>query len=224
MPAPVHNPAAQALPHMAHTPDPQPPQHTPAAAAVTAARPRIRDQIAENPLASLLGAVIVVLLGFNLTITHDRINRLENTVDARFAQVDARFAQVDARFAQVDARFAQVDARFAQVDARFASLESGVAEINLKLTALIAHLNATDAVDAALEGRLTGADTGERNRRTSLNAAGAARAASRRPRRATGPGPGPGSWRCPRSLKRSEASARSRPTPCGHTSAIRSRG
>ena len=128
MPAPVHNPAAQALPHMAHTPDPQPPQHTPAAAA-TAARPRIRDQIAENPLASLLGAVIVVLLGFNLTITHDRINRLENTVDARFAQIDARFD----------------------------SLESDVAEINLKLTALIAHLNATEAVDAALEGRLAGA-------------------------------------------------------------------
>ena len=129
MPAPVHNPAAQALPHMAHTPDPQPPRHTPAAAAATAARPRIRDQIAENPLASLLGAVIVVLLGFNLTITHDRINRLENTVDARFAQVDARFD----------------------------SLESDVAEINLKLTALIAHLNATEAVDAALEGRLAGA-------------------------------------------------------------------
>ena len=179
MPAPVHNPAAQALPHMADTPDPQPPQHTadtadtpdpqppqhtpaaadtpdpeppqhtPAAAAATA-RPRIRDQIAENPLASLLGALIVVLLGFNLTFTHDRINRLEDTVDARFAQVDARFAQIDARFAQVDARFAQVDARFA-------SLESGVAEINLKLTALIAALNATDAVDAALEGRLTGA-------------------------------------------------------------------
>ena len=142
MPAPVHNPAAQALPHMAHTPDPQPPQHTPAAATATA-RPRIRDQIAENPLASLLGTLIVVLLGFNLTFTHDRINRLEDTVDARFAQIDARFAQIDARFAQVDARFA--------------SLESGVAEINLKLTALIAALNATDAVDAALEGRLTGA-------------------------------------------------------------------
>ena len=120
MPAPVHNPAAQALPHMAHTPDPEPPQHTPAAAAATA-RPRIRDQIAENPLASLLGAVIVVLLGFNLTFTHDRINRLEDKVDAGFD-----------------------------------SLESDVAEINLKLTALIAHLNATDAVDAALEGRLTG--------------------------------------------------------------------
>ena len=170
MPAPVHNPAAQAPPHMAHTPDPQPPQHTAdtadpqppqptahtpdpeppqptVAAAASAARPRIRDQIAENPLAAFFGTLVVVLLGFNLTFTHDRINRLEDTVDAGFAEVDARFAEVAA----------QVDARFAQVDARFDSLESGVAEINLKLTALIAALNATDAVDDALEGRLTGA-------------------------------------------------------------------
>ena len=128
MPAPVHNPAAQAPPHMAHTPDPQPPQPTVAAAA-SAARPRIRDQIAENPLATFFGTLVVVLLGFNLTFTHDRINRLEDTVDAGFAEVDVRFD----------------------------SLESDMAEINLKLTALIAHLNATDAVDDALEGRLTGA-------------------------------------------------------------------
>ena len=150
MPAPVHNPAAQALPHMADTPDPQPPQHTAdtadtpdpespqhtAAAAASAARPRIRDQIAENPLASFFGTLLVVLLGFNLTVTHDRINRLEDKMDAGFAEVAA------------------------EVGARFNSLESDVAEINLKLTALIAHLNATDAVDAALEGRLSGAGAG----------------------------------------------------------------
>ena len=130
MPAPVHNPAAHTPPHMAHTPDPQPPAHTPAAAAVTAAaaaaRPRIRDQIAENPLASFLGAVIIVMLGFTLTTSYDRITRLEDKVDARFD-----------------------------------SLESDVGEINLKLTALIAALNATDAVDAALEGRLTGTGTAD---------------------------------------------------------------
>ena len=158
MPAPVHNPAAQAPPHMAHTPEPQPPEHTPAAAAATAtARPRIRDQIAENPLASLLGAVIIVMLGFTLTTSYDRITRLEDKIDARFAaqdqKIDARFAAQDQK---IDARFAAQDQK---IDARFDSLESDVAEINLKLTALIAALNATDAVDAALEGRLTGADT-----------------------------------------------------------------
>ena len=132
---------------MAHTPEPQPPEHTPAAAAATAtatatARPRIRDQLAQNPLASFLGAVIIVMLGFTLTTSYDRITRLEDKIDARFAAQDEK-----------------IDAKFAQVDARFDSLESDVAEINLKLTALIAALNATDAVDAALEGRLTGADT-----------------------------------------------------------------
>ena len=175
MPAPVHNPAAQAPPHMAHTPDPQPPEPTPAAAAATA-RPRIRDQIAENPLASLLGAVIIVMLGFTLTTSYDRfvrlddritrlddrITRLEDKIDARFEQVDARFEQIDARFAAQDQK---IDARFAaqdqEIDTRFDSLESDVAEINLKLTALIAALNATGAVDAALEGRLAGTDTAD---------------------------------------------------------------
>ena len=144
MPAPVHNPAVQAPPHMAHTPDPQPPAHTPAATAAAAARPRIRDQIAENPLASFLGAVIIVMLGFTLTTSYDRITRLEDKIDTRFAQVDARFAALDE-----------------EIDARFDSLASDVGEINLKLTALIAALNATDAVDAALEGRLTGVGTAD---------------------------------------------------------------
>ena len=121
---------------MAHTPEPQPPTHTPAAVAATAtatARPRIRDQLAQNPLASFLGAVIIVMLGFTLTTSYDRITRLEDKIDARFAAQDQK------------------------IDTRFDSLESDVGEINLKLTALIAALNATDAADAALEGRLTGA-------------------------------------------------------------------
>ena len=161
MPSTVHNPAAQAPPHMAHTPDPQPPEPTPAATATATAatRPRIRDQIAENPLASLLGALIIVMLGFTLTTTYDRITRVEDRITRVEDKIDARFAAQDAR---IDAKFAaqdaKIDAKFAEVDARFDSLESDVAEINLKLTALIAALNATDTVDAALEGRLADAD------------------------------------------------------------------
>ena len=159
MPAPVHNPAAQAPPHMAHTPEPPPPAELPAAAtattAATTARPRIRDQIAQNPIASFLGTVIIVMLGFTLTTSYDRITRLEDKIDTRFAQVDARFAAQDEK---IDARF---DSQDEKIDARFDSLESDVAEINLKLTALIAALNATDTVDAALEGRLVGAGTAD---------------------------------------------------------------
>ena len=86
-------------------------------------------------------------------------------MDARFAAQDAKIdagfaaqdAKIDAKFAaqdaKIDARFAQVDARFAQMDARFARLEDAVGEINVKLAALIAHLDKTEQVGAAVEGR-----------------------------------------------------------------------
>ena len=182
MPASAGTPTTQMPPQMAHTPQPPPPAEPTAEAPAAAAanRPGIRAQIAENPLTSLLGGIIIILLAAtfatsNIRIddTNDRITRLEGKIDTRFAaqdqKIDTRFAQVDARFAaqdqKIDTKFAQVDARFAaqdqKIDARFDSLESDVAEINLKLTALIAALNATDTVNAALEGRLTGADTAD---------------------------------------------------------------
>ena len=98
-----------------------------------AASPTLRAQIAENPLVSFLGALVVALLVSMLATTNIRINRLEDRVDAGFAAHDAKFDQLDAKFDQLDAKFD---------------------EMNLKLTALIAKLNATDDVDAATEGRL----------------------------------------------------------------------
>ena len=95
----------------------------------------------EHPLQALLVTVVALLFGFVLTQTNDRITRLEDKVDAGFAQQDAK---VDAGFAQQDAKF---DERFAQQDEK-------LDEINLKLTALIAALNATAEVEAALDGRL----------------------------------------------------------------------
>ena len=121
----------------------------------------------------------MLLLGYALTtnnarhdLTSDRITRLEDTVNTRFDDVDAKFAQVDARFAaqdakidarfaaqdaKIDTKFAQVDARFAaqdaKIDARFGRLEDAVGEINVNLAALIAHLDQTEEVEAAVEGR-----------------------------------------------------------------------
>jgi len=92
----------------------------------TAAKPTLRAQIAENPLAGFLGAVVVALLVSMLATTNIRINRLEDRMDAGFAAQDAKLDELDAKFD----------------------------EMNLKLTALIAKLNATDDVDAAVEGRL----------------------------------------------------------------------
>ena len=88
----------------------------------------------ENPLQAFL-TVVVLLFGFVLTQTNDRITRLEDKVDAGFAQQDAKF-----------------DERFAQQDEK-------LDEINLKLTALIAALNATAEVEAALDGKLLAPNT-----------------------------------------------------------------
>ena len=130
------------------------------------AKPNWTSRLPENPLPAILGAAIVLLLGFALTQTNDRISQtndrisgLEDKVDAGFARIDERFsaqdAKFEARFAVQDAKF---EARFAALDdkfeARFAVQDDKLDEINLKLTALIAALNATAEVEAALEGRL----------------------------------------------------------------------
>ena len=129
MPAPVHSTAAEAPIQMPRTADPE---QAAASAGQTVAQAgagvgrRALKQLGDNPLGALFGATIVALLIFTLNSTNDRITRLEGRMDARFAQVDARLA----------------------------ALEEDVAEINLKLTAIIAALNMTDEVTAALDGRL----------------------------------------------------------------------
>ena len=144
-------PAQQAAPHMTHAPDAATTPQVQAVAPSTEAkpaRPRMRDQIAENPLASLavglmlglftlLGTVVVALLVFSL-----------NSFNVRFDSLEARMDRLEEK---VDAGFAAQGARIAELDAR---LTGQIAELDRKLTALIAHLNATAAVDAALEHRL----------------------------------------------------------------------
>ena len=129
MTAPAPSTAAEAAPAMPGTADSQTsattPTHAPARTAAGIGR-RAWEQFADSPLHAVFGTLIVALLIFNFTTlnariddTNDRITRLEDKVDARFA-----------------------------------ALEEDVAEINLKLTALIAALNRTEEVEAALEGRL----------------------------------------------------------------------
>ena len=137
-------PAQRAVPQMTHTPDqaatPQAPTAASAADA-TQARHNLRDQIAENPLLSLfggavvalltiLGTLVVALLVFTLTSINGRIDSLEVSLNGR------------------------IDSLEDKVDAGFAAQGAQIAEFDRKLTALIAHLNATEAVDAALEHRL----------------------------------------------------------------------
>ena len=177
-------PAHRAAPHMTHTPDSDaPPQSQAAVSAVKpgAARPRLRDQIAENPLLSLFGVALtlfgtalVALLLFALNSINDRIDGLEVSLSARMDRLEARMdrleAKVDAGFARQGAQIAELDARLtaqiAELDARLtaqiAELDARleIAELERKLTGLIAHLNATAAVNAALEHRLLIPDAG----------------------------------------------------------------
>ena len=143
-PAPI--PAAEATSSMVNPSDTAPEAATDQAqarvSAATVVRPSLRAQVAENPLLSFFGLVIVALLTAAIVGPHIRIDDTNERID--------RFED------KVDASFDEVDASFDRVEARFDKLEAAIAEIDRKLTALIAHLNATAAVDDALAGRLTG--------------------------------------------------------------------
>ena len=119
------------------------------AGATTVARPSLRAQVAENPLLSFFGLVIVALLTAAIVSPHIRIDDINIRIDETNERIDETNERID----RLEAR---VDRLEAKMDARFDKLEAAVAEIDRKLTALIAHLNATAAVDDALAGRLTG--------------------------------------------------------------------
>ena len=131
-------PAAEATPRMANPSDTASEASTePAPArAAAAARPTLRDQVAENPLLSFFGLLIVALLAAAIASPHIRIDDTNDRIDETNERIDRLEAKMEARFDE---------------------LEAAVAEIDRKLTALIAHLNATSAVDDALAGRFTGA-------------------------------------------------------------------
>ena len=151
-------PAHRAAPHMTHTPDPAAtPQAQDAglSAEVKPARSRLRDQIAENPLAGLmlavltfLGTVVVALLLFTLNSLGERIDGIEARLGERIDRLEIRLGE---RMDHLEVRMDRLEERMGRLDAR---LSAQIAELDRKLTALIAHLNATEAVEAALEHRL----------------------------------------------------------------------
>lgn len=146
-------PAAEAASRMANPSDTasdastEPPQAR--AGAATVARPSLRAQVAENPLLSFFGLVIVALLTAAIVSPHIRIDDIN-------VRIDDTNRRIDETNARIDETNERIDRLEAKMDARFDKLEAAVAEIDRKLTALIAHLNATTAVDDALAGRLTG--------------------------------------------------------------------
>ena len=153
-------PAVRASTDMADAPDTARPAPAADAGAAASARPTLRSQVADNPLLSFFGALIVVLLSAAIASPHirindsnDRIDRLQATMEARFAAQDKKIDEldekIDARFAELDEK---IDARFAELDTRIDQLDARIDQLDLKLTALIAALQMTGVVDAALEG------------------------------------------------------------------------
>ncbi len=144
-------PAHPSAPQMTHNPDPTATPQAPAGAPAieaTPARPRLRDQIAENPLLSLflgltlavltfLGTLAVALLLFTLNDINDGLDSVGERIDGVEVSLGERIDRLESK-----------------VDAGFAAQGAHIVETDRKLIALIAHFNATEAVDAALEGRL----------------------------------------------------------------------
>ena len=118
-------PAQRAVPQMTHTPDPvATPQADAAASALETgpARPRLRDQIAENPLLSLflgltlavltfLGTLAVALLLFTLNDINDGLDSLGERIDG----VEVRFGErIDGVEVSLGERIDGVEVRFGE--------------------------------------------------------------------------------------------------------------
>ena len=162
-------PAQGATPQMTPTPDPvTAPQAQAVVDAVQArpAKPRLRDQIADNPLLSLiggavvalltiLGTLVVALLVFTLTSISDRIDSLGDRIERLEVTLGDRIDRLEERIDGVEMSLGErIDRLEVKVDAGFAAQGAQIAELDRKLSALIAYLNAMEAVDAALEHRL----------------------------------------------------------------------
>ena len=88
--------------------------------------------IVEHPLQSFLTALIIAMLGYSFATFNINIGRLDNRIDRLEDKVDNKFEKLDNK-----------------IDALEDKIDDKIDGINLRLTALIAHLGATTQVDAA---------------------------------------------------------------------------
>ena len=137
---------------MAHTPDPAT-QAPPVQSAATAARPTLRGQIAENPLLSFLGGLIVMLLTaavasphLRINDTNDRLDRIEDTMHAGFAALNNK---IDTKISQLDNK---IDTNISQLDNK---IDTKFAELDNKIDTKISHLdNKIDTKFAELDNKI----------------------------------------------------------------------
>ena len=106
----------------------------------------------ETAIPILLVGLITGLMLFNFNETSDRMTRLEDRITRLEENIDARFAKLED---EIDARFTKleddIDARFTKleddIDARFTKLEENQQEIAQTLARLVALVEARDEAD-----------------------------------------------------------------------------
>ena len=103
-------------------------------------------KFSETAIPILLMGLITGLMLFNFNETSDRITRLEDDIDTRFAELKDN---IDAKFAAVDARFTKLED---DIDARFTKLEENQQEIAVTLARLVALLEAGAAAQTNPSG------------------------------------------------------------------------
>ena len=82
-----------------------------------------------------------------------RIDRLDTRIDARIDGLDTRIDKLDTRIDELETKIdTRIDTLETKIDARFATQDAKIDDLALKLTALIAALDKTEEVDAALAG------------------------------------------------------------------------
>ena len=151
MPQPAHATAASAHPtHMDHIADPHPVAPAPATAA---GRPRMRDQAADNPLLTLFGGMIIALLISTLASSNLRIGDINGRID-----------DINGRIDDMNIRLDDMNDRITRLEVKIDAQDDKIHQIDLKLTALIAALNKTDEVEAALSGTIIGGESATRDR------------------------------------------------------------
>ena len=139
---------------MPRTPDPAT-QTSPIHGAAAPDRPTLRAQIADNPLLSFLGAIIVLLLtaaiaspSIRINDTNRRIDRLEDRMQAEFAKIDTKISELDAK---IDTKISELDAKIDRIDDRIDRIDDRIDRIELVLTKLVTALEVSGTAAAVQE-------------------------------------------------------------------------
>ena len=140
-------------------PEPAPAPAPAATAAELAAKPSRWARLGDHPIQTALATLAVGLLLLVLNDHGNKIDKLDTKLTERIDKVDDKLtARIDKLDDKVDEINLNLTTQINELDLK---LTTQINEVNLKLTALIAGLEMTGLVDAAVEGRLPGTEAAD---------------------------------------------------------------